>query len=115
MAEQSSASSQSQSGQPGDAEQLLMRLRIATELLGMAYTLWVIWQFLIPEHQRRLILMRAAERTRRSLARAAFRAGHQAMGLELSGPGMSSYRVPYLLSRARDAAARAYERLRYAA
>lgn len=95
-------------------EQFLIRLKIATELLGLAYMMYALWILLVPEHSRRLILMRAAAAVRQRAAKAAFRTGHQAMGLEISGCGRN-YELSYRLSQLRDAANRAYDKLRYTA
>jgi hypothetical protein len=107
--------SQAQSGEAGGrAETALIWLRIATELAGLAYMIYVMWVMLIPEHQRRLMLMQATAMVQRAAAAAACRAGRQAMGLELSGYA-KNYELPYRLSLLRDAAAAVYERLRYTA
>lgn len=105
--------SQSQSQSHGDdAERLLTRLRIATELAGLAYMIYVMWVLLVPEYRRRLILMTAAAKIRQAAATAASRTGRQAMGLELSGHA-KNYELPYRLSQLRDAAGAVYDRLRY--
>src|ERR1700733_6527954 len=93
------------------AERFLTSLKIAMELLGLALTIYYLWIMLIPEHSRKLMLMRAAETTRQRAGKAAFRAGHQAMGLEIRGRG-KNYELPYRLSQARDLAGRAYDKLR---
>ena len=98
--------------QQDDAERLLTRLRIATELAGLAYMIYVIWVLLVPEHRRRLILMAATARIRTAAGAAASRTGRQAMGLELRGHA-SNYQLPYRLSQVRDAAAQLYDKLRY--
>ena len=95
-------------------EQWLMRLRIATELLGLAYTIYVIWILLVPEHQRRLMMMRLMGLIRNSAGKAAFRTAHQAMGLEIRGHG-TNYELPYRLSLVREWARREYDKLRYTA
>lgn len=83
--------------------------------LGLVYALasvlWLLW-IMVPEHQRRLLMMRAVHQMRGFLGRAAFHAGHQAMGLEISGRG-ANYVLPLSLSVARDKTAAAYEKLRY--
>lgn len=97
------------------AEEAAARIDLAVKVLGLAYTLmclaWLAWA-MIPEHRRKLLMMRLAEATRRSASRTASRAGHQAMGLEISGCG-ANYSFPYVLSLTRDKAAAALERLRY--
>lgn len=52
--------------------------------------------------------MRLAAAARRILARAAWRAGHSSMGIELS-TGRRSYTLPFLLSKLRDRASRIYD------
>ena len=105
------AASSSQHDQDA-AERLLTRLRIATELAGLAYMMYVMWVLLVPEHRRRLILMAIAQRTRKAAGAAASRTARQAMGLELRGRG-SNYELPYRLSQLRDAAGQVYDKLRY--
>ena len=93
------------------------RLEMVAQILSLAYAvisiLWLIW-ILVPEHQRRLWAMKAANRTRQVMGTLAFRTGHQAMGLELAS-SVENYRLPYLLSVARDRAAAFYNKLRYTA
>jgi len=108
------SSSDTPDSQNSPDEQWLIRLRIATELLGLAYTIYVIWILLVPEHQRRLMMMRLAGLIRNSAARAAFRTAHQAMGLEIRGHG-TNYELPYRLSLLREWARRQYDKLRYTA
>ena len=95
-------------------ELLLVRLRIATELLGLAYTAYVIWILLVPEHRRKLITMRMLMGLHRAAATAASRTGRRAMALEARGFG-KRYEIPYQLSLLREAAAELYDRLRYTA
>jgi hypothetical protein len=104
----SSSQEQNQDG----AEQLLTRLRIATEVAGLVYMIYVMWILLVPEHRRRLILMRAAAAVRTAAAAAASRTARQAMGLEISGHA-GNYEIPYRLAQLRDAAGRVYDKLRY--
>jgi hypothetical protein len=96
------------SSEPGSADggQVLKLAILGTEFLALA---WV----MMPEHARRLILMRAAHRARIMLGLAARRAGHAAMGSELA-TGQREYTAPLILSAARDMMTRAYDRLRYA-
>lgn len=105
-------SESSRDSEAGREEQLRRRLQIATELLGLMYTLYVMWMLLVPEHRRRLLLMRLTATVKQAAGRAAFRTGHQAMGLELS-VSVENYDLPYWLSRLRDRAAAVYDRLRY--
>lgn len=118
MSESSSGSEPAApSGDPGPEERRKraeQRLQLATAILSLIYTAYILWIMLVPEHQRRLILMRAASQVRSLSARAAFRTGHQAMGLEISGSGRN-YELPYRLSQLRDLSGRIYERLRYTA
>lgn len=93
------------------------RVELAVRILGLAYTLlcllFLLW-VMIPEHRRKLMMMRMAETTRKAAGQAACRAGHLAMGREISGLG-ESYSVPLALSVMRDKAAAAVERMRYSA
>ena len=89
------------------AARVEMVARLLYALLSVAWLMWI----LIPEHKRRLMLMRAAKMAERSAWRTASRAGRQAMALEISGRGMS-YGLPYQLSRLAQRAGRAYEEAR---
>lgn len=91
----------------------LRKIEMAIKLLTLAYSLWIIWM-MIPAHHKRLWAMRAVKTLERSAWRTAFRAGHQAMGLELRGRA-TSYELPYMLSLLGEKAGRAYEKLRYTA
>jgi hypothetical protein len=100
-----------------DPDAAAYRLEMAARILSLLYALisivWLMW-ILIPEHQRKLWAMRAAARIRQVTGTLAFRTGHQAMGLEIAS-NVENYRLPYLLSAARDKAAALYEKLRYTA
>jgi hypothetical protein len=97
--------------QDGAGRALETTAKILSLLYALISVLWLMW-ILIPEHQRRLLAMRAAKTAERNAWRTAFRAGHQEMGLELKGCA-TSYQVPYRLSRLAMSAERAYEKLRY--
>lgn len=90
----------------------LQRQEAQLRLIYTAVSLGVVAWYLIPQHQKKLWAMAAAEKTRRLLDLGAHRAGHQAMGLELSSGRRDFYNLPYVLSVARDKARDAYERLR---
>ena len=98
-----------------DTDERAARLKLTAQILSALYGLimigYLIWMML-PDHRKRLLAMRMVLWTRRNAGRAAFRAGHQAMGLELSGRG-ENYSLPYLLSLIAGTAARAYDKLRY--
>lgn len=104
-------------GEPVPQDDTAAKLETAAKLMSLLYALvsllWLLW-ILIPEHKRRLAAMRMVKAIERSAWRTAFRAGHQEMGLELSGCA-TSYQVPYLLSRVAGKAGQAYEKLRYTA
>ena len=77
---------------PGKTEQLLA-------LLSTGLMVW----FMLPEHQRRLVLMRAAERARSLADRLARREGYAGMGAELAGRDPDArYGGALLVSRLRD-------------
>lgn len=84
------------------------------QVMGIILTLGMIW-FMLPEHQRRLILMRITHGAQRAAGRAARREGHAGMGDELAGQAGQAerrYSAAYSFSRARDAFGRALESLR---
>ncbi len=93
--------------QEAQRREAVLRMLIAAMSLA-----WMGWT-MTPEHQRRLAMMRLAAASRRVLAAAARSAGHDAMGVELAS-GREAYGLPWLLSRGRDAAGRAYDRMREA-
>ena len=87
---------------PGKIEQFLA-------LLSTGLMAW----FMLPEHQRRLVLMRAAERGRLLAARLARAEGHAGMADELAGRDPAArYGGAYVLARARDWLASLPERWR---
>lgn len=72
------------------------------QLLALLSTGLMVW-FMLPEHQRRLLLMRAAERARLLAARLARAEGHAGMGDELAGRDpRGRYGGAYVLARCRD-------------
>ena len=72
------------------------------QLLALASTLTMAW-FMLPEHQRRLMLMRAAQRARNLAGRLARSEGYAGMGAELAGRDPAArYGGAYLLARCRD-------------
>lgn len=82
------------------------------QFLALASTALMAW-FMLPEHQRRLLLMRAAERGRSLANRMARAEGFRGMCLELSGRDpAASYGGAYVLARCRDWLARLPERWR---
>lgn len=86
----------------------------AQRLAALVVTMMMIW-FTIPEHQRRLIVMRAASRAQRAAGQAARREGHRGMGEELAGRAGGAeraYGAAYQLSRARDRVAEFIEEMR---
>lgn len=89
-------------------EKLMRLIQLAYALVSLGAVLW----YLIPEHRKRLLAMKAADQTRRVTATLAFHTGARAISLE-AACGVENYHVPYWLSRARDAAGRVYDKLRY--
>ena len=87
------------------------RLRQALALILTCATIWM----MLPEHQRRLTVMRLTAFGQRLAARAARREGHAGMGEELAGKRGDAerrYSLAYSLSKARDSFARALESMR---
>lgn len=86
---------------------------LAETAISVAYLLAAAWA-MAPEHTRSLWGMRASSTAGRLLEKAARRAGRAGMAAELRAgrPVSEHYQLPYLLSCARDACARAYERFR---
>ena len=90
------------SGRPGRAEQILAL--ISTLVMG--------W-FMMPEHQRKLIIMRALAWAARVSGRLAATEGHAGMGDELAGRDPAArYGGAYFLARCRDELASVIERMR---
>jgi hypothetical protein len=80
----------------------------------MCLTLLAMWMML-PEHQRRLAVMRATRWLQAVADRAAARQGRAGMGAELAGrvgDALHRYQTAYSLSVTRDRLARVYERQR---
>lgn len=90
----------------------LQRQEAQLRLIYTAVSLGVVAWYLIPQHQKKLWAMAAAERARRLLDRGARHAGYQAMGRELSSGRMDFYNLPLVLSVARDKARGLYEKMR---
>ena len=87
---------------PGKTEQLLA-------LVSTAAMAWC----MLPEHQRRLFLMRAAETLRRLAASRALAEGYRGMRAELAGGDPDPrYGAALVLSRVRDELGKALERMR---
>lgn len=83
-------------------------------ILALLLSLLIMWGML-PEHQRKLIIMRLTLAMQRVSGTAARAEGHRGMGDELAGrvgEAERRYSVAYTLSRWRDAAARGYEAMR---
>lgn len=83
-------------------------------LAALLVTLGMLW-LTLPEHQRRLILMRITHTLARATGRAAHREGHAGMADELArrnGEALRHYSAAYHLSRARDSFTRALDSLR---
>lgn len=100
----------------GGAQQAADRIELVIKILSLLYGLaclgYLAW-VMIPDHLRRQTAMKILARAQHGAGRAAFRAGHQAMALELSGRG-ENYEIPYRLSLAAARAGQAYEKLRRA-
>jgi hypothetical protein len=94
-----------------DEDRLARRLKLAAEALGLVYAIWMIW-LMVPEHRRKLAIMRAMAVIRNGAGALASRTGTQAMSLE-ARTGTENYVVPYGFSLIRDKAGTWYERLRY--
>lgn len=92
----------------GTLQSLTRLAALVTVLVELAAMVWV----MVPDHRKRELAMRAAAAGRRVTATLASRTARAAMARELAS-GADDYQVPYWFSRARDACARAYERLRY--
>jgi hypothetical protein len=86
--------------------------QMVTAAMYLAYLAGAVWMSL-PAHRRAEIRMKTAARVRAVAAAGARRAGEASMGHELR-TGRRLYGLPYLLSVARDRAARAYDRARSA-
>lgn len=80
---------------------------ILVALVAVGVQLW----FLLPEHKRKLVLLKVTETVRTTSSRLARRVGEQQMRAELRGD-RPAYELPFFLSCLRDRAAVAYDRLR---
>jgi len=86
------------------------KLELALAVISTAVMMWL----MLPEHQRRLLVMRSLARAQALAARAAHLEGHAAMGDELAGLAQARqrYSATYQLSRLRDAISGQLERMR---
>lgn len=86
----------------------------AQQIAAMVLTVAMAWGML-PEHRRRLILMRTVHLCQRAAGRAARHAGHAGMGNELAGRAGDAarhYTSAEQLGRARDQLGRVLEAMR---
>lgn len=90
---------------------LARRLRTAYLALALVYLAAVMWTVLVPPHRRTELRLRLYRSSGRVMSRLARRTGAASMGHELA-TGQQEYGLPYRLSLARDALARAYDRTR---
>ncbi len=100
----------SSSEQDGSAQEVM---RLIAALLSLVYGVWMIWM-MVPEHRKRLFLMRLSQGIQNCASRTACRTGRLAMDEELRS-GVPNYHLVYGLSQVRERAAAAYESLRYTA
>jgi hypothetical protein len=98
-------------GRGEDEDALARRLKLAAEALSLVYAIWMIW-VLVPEHRRKLAIMRITAGIQNTAGALASRTGTQAMSLE-ARTGRENYVLPYGFSLIREKAAAWYERLRY--
>jgi hypothetical protein len=96
---------------PGDDGRAARVIRTLAGLVSLLYSLALVW-FMIPEHQKRLYLMRLSQAIQNSARSAARLAGERAMQQEARS-GVPNYLLPYGLSLLADRAVRAYDRWRY--
>ena len=92
----------------GNRQPTALELLIA--LLSTGAAVW----WMLPEHQRQLIAMRALDGGRRLAARMASLQGHAGMGDELAGGRLAGqhYATAYRLARVRDELARRLDGMR---
>jgi hypothetical protein len=87
------------------------RVRLIVALLSLAYTIWITWSLMVPQHRRQLLRMRLLLLSRTAADRAARLAGAAAMRAELA-TGSRNYALPYTLSRTREWLKTAYDKTR---
>lgn len=86
-------------------------IRTLAGLISLLYSLALIWM-IIPEHQKRLFLMRLSQAIQNSARSAACRVARRAMREEVRS-GVPNYLLPYGLSLLAERAMTAYDRWRY--
>jgi hypothetical protein len=86
------------------------RLKLIVAMLSLIYTIWMLWE-LIPDHRRRLAMMRLIAMLRSSVQRGARRAGVEAMRAELV-TDRENYALPYALARSADWLGSVYDKCR---
>jgi hypothetical protein len=86
------------------------KLELALAVISTGAMMWC----MLPEHQRRLLMMRFLARLQVLAARAARLEGHAAMGDELAGlpQARQQYSAAFWLSRARDHLGAQLQRMR---
>ena len=86
------------------------KLELALAVISTAVMIWL----MLPEHQRRLLVMRSLARGQALAGRAARLEGHAAMGDELAGLSQARqrYSAAFWLSRARDQLGTQLDRMR---
>lgn len=104
----SASSSDSDAETTRQIERTAAVLSLIYGLMSLCCLMW----YLIPAHQRRLLLMTMASNLRQTAQNAAYRAGQREMGREIRGSS-PRYQIPYALSKAAACADRIYEKARY--
>lgn len=85
-------------------------MRILARLISLLYVIALVWM-MIPEHQKKLYLMRLSQAIRNRARSAACRVGVRAMREEVRS-GVPNYVLPYSLSLLAERAMRAYDHWR---
>jgi hypothetical protein len=91
------------------------RIKFLNQLIALLFSLYLCWT-LIPEHRRKVMLMGAADRTRRMSQALAIRVGRLSLSSEAKGDVTTAhvgYEVAYnLMTQLHDRAVARYEKLR---
>lgn len=90
--------------EPSGIERVLSVVMTIVFLMAMVYEM-------VPEHQRKLLMMKATAELEQATSKLARASGRLAMRRELAG-GRPGYELPEALSRLRDFAGVLYERMR---
>jgi hypothetical protein len=94
-----------------DPDRLAHTLRLLYLLASLAYSLWLIWEVAVPQHQKTAMRMRLLRSSAQGMSQLARLTGERSMALELA-TGTEAYDLPLYLGLGRDRLMAAYDQAR---